>query len=446
MKKHLKTFLVVAIIALGFVLRLWRYEQFPVGGETADEWAWTTLGASLIQERIPASWSYFPAYDDYHYKEGVYEAPIVRPVFDHPPLFSLIPGIAHTIKGHWLELPSLKVIRLPMVLLGTVNLCLFWLVARKMFDKENWALVATLLYAVIPSVVFSSRLVVAENGLVTWILLTLLVVLGRQTARTRWWLLALSVAAVLTKITGLMIPASLAIGGGLLKRREYIVSGLVGGALGLGLFALYGALYNWELFIAVFFIQSDRAIGLATVPNRLFMHSTLVRHAYFDGWKWLGIFATFSLLMEKSKKWIMPTVMTLTALFFMAVTVGESTLHGWYDIVLWPTFVLSIAWFMQMMFEKQNGVLMGITWLMLLPTVRLAAITSGALEHLRTLAIRGIVAAGALPLFGNWIHSKKFFQYSAVILLAFILVSSAVLVFSVNHLAYWEQANFFEIW
>ena len=94
--------LLVLILATAFFLRVWRYYDFPVGGETADESAWTLLGASLIQERVPASWSYFLPYENYHYVEGLFDAPIVRPALDHPPLFSLVPGTAHSLKSFWL--------------------------------------------------------------------------------------------------------------------------------------------------------------------------------------------------------------------------------------------------------------------------------------------------------------------------------------------------------
>ncbi|HEX9817670.1 MAG TPA: glycosyltransferase family 39 protein, partial [Patescibacteria group bacterium] len=164
------------VITVSLFLRWWNYAYFPVGGETADEYAWTMLGASLIQEGAPASWSYFSAYENYRYVEGIFDAPIVRPALDHPPLFSLLPGAAHSIKSFWLDSPSLKVIRAPLVILGAVNVGIFWLVCRQIFTKKSWAIVGSILFMTIPSLVFGSRLVVAENLLVTWILLALLLI------------------------------------------------------------------------------------------------------------------------------------------------------------------------------------------------------------------------------------------------------------------------------
>jgi len=66
------------ILLAAFFLRVWQYYDFPIGGETADESAWTLLGASLIQERVPTSWSYFLPYENYHYVEGVFYAPMEK--------------------------------------------------------------------------------------------------------------------------------------------------------------------------------------------------------------------------------------------------------------------------------------------------------------------------------------------------------------------------------
>lgn len=52
-----KFFMFSAIILRAFFLRFYNYTSFPIGGETADESAWTYLGSSLIQEGQPTSWS-----------------------------------------------------------------------------------------------------------------------------------------------------------------------------------------------------------------------------------------------------------------------------------------------------------------------------------------------------------------------------------------------------
>ena len=208
--------LVVGLILLtALFLRGWNYWQIPLTDETADEVAWTWLGASLIKTGIPTSWSYYSQYEaGYIYKTGIVNAPVVRPALDHPPLFALIPGAMQAAQeSNWLSIPSRKVIRLPMVFLGVLNVLLLYLVAKKMFSG-SWALVAATVYATAPAFVLASRLVVAENLLITWSLLLFLLVIRwsektKDTFKLSWWIVVLSVAAVLTKIPGIVLPLTI---------------------------------------------------------------------------------------------------------------------------------------------------------------------------------------------------------------------------------------------
>ncbi|MFH2118331.1 MAG: glycosyltransferase family 39 protein [Candidatus Paceibacterota bacterium] len=445
--KNLLIFLL--LIAVAFLLRSWHYAYFPIGGETADENAWTLLGSSLIQEGTPASWSYFSAYDNYHYIEGVYNAPIVRPDLDHPPLFSLLPGTAHSLKADWLAAPSLKVIRLPLVILGAINVGIFWLVLRQVFTQK-WALVGTSLFLTIPSLVFGSRLVVAENLLVTWILLTLLIIFNKSslTKQNRWtgWLLALfSAAAVLTKVSGLIIPASLFIYGLLIKQPKITKIAGIGGLLGASLFALYGAIYNWPLFLAVLTDQSARQLGLATLQNRLFLNPALVRHPFFDGWKVLGLFASFWLLVQptKNKKLLLVHLFTIFSLLFIGLTVGEDTFHGWYDFVLWPSLIISSTALLQTIWQTKNGLLVGLVWLLLLPSLRLALMFSDNYADLGNWLMRGIVLIGFLPLGWQALNRQNLIRKTMLVLFVILLTANLTSILSITHEAYWLQADFF---
>lgn len=447
--KKIKVLLVpLALIILAFLLRVWHYEYFPIGGETADESAWTMLGASLIQTRIPASWSFFAAYQNYHYLEGLYQAPIVRPVLDQPPLFALLPGAAHSLKSTWLALPSFKVIRLPLVLLGTINVALFWLVAQKFFLKKNWALFATLLFATIPSLVFGSRLVLAENLLVTWSLLALWLSFALPNRKTFLLLIGVGAAAVFTKVAGLTIPVSLVLYGLMMKKKVFVQTGLIGAIIGLGLFALYGAVYNWPLFVSVFLTQSARDIGLATLQNRLFLHPTLVKHVFFDGWKILGLFALVFSFGKKpaQKNFLLVQIMAIVSLLFIALTVGESTFHGWYDLMLWPMLVLAIGRMVEEIVTTSNMLLFGVVWLLLLPTLRLALVATDQYLHVPSLLMRGIVLAGFLPLGWQVLGWKRLMKITLVILAVVVIASNLIPVFFLTHDAYWLQAAFFEVW
>lgn len=437
-------------VVAALLLRSWHYANFPVGGETADEYAWTLLGASLIQEKAPASWSYFPAYENYHYVEGVYDAPIVKPVFDHPPLFSLLPGIAQSLKADWLTPPSLKVIRLPLVILGALNVGIFWLVAQKIFSKK-WAVLGTGLFLTIPSLVFGSRLVVAENLLVTWILLALLIVFqptagNRQHRWTMPLLILINLAAVLTKIAGFILPVSLIAYGLLSHRTKLAKAAAIGAVLGAGLFAFYGAIYNWQLFLAVLTDQSTRRLGLATLQNRLFLNPALVRHIFFDGWKVLGLFSGFWLISqtEKFKKMLLVPLLMVVTLLFIALTVGENTFHGWYDFILWPSLIISLTALLQQLWQTKNGLLFALVWLLLLPNLRLFFIVSGNDQALNNWLIRGLVVLGFLPLAEEIFHRQKLINKTIGLLLIVLLLVNIANIFLIDQQTYWLQAAFFE--
>jgi hypothetical protein len=448
LRQHLP---LLVMVGLAFVLRWWNYAYFPVGGETADEYAWTLLGSSLIQEREPSSWSYFLAYKDYHYLEqevdGEEKAPIVRPAFDHPPLFSLLPGAAHSLKSFWLDSPSLKVIRAPMVLLGAVNVGFFYLVCRQIFVRNRWTVVGTSLFLTIPALVFSSRLVVAENLLITWILVTLLLVFSKQRRWTMPALIAVSALAVLTKIAGLIIPASLLTFGLLTKQPKLSKAAVWGGVLGIGLFAIYGAIYNWPLFLDVLASQSTRQLGLATLQNRLFLNPALVRHLFFDGWKMLGLFASFWLLAQpkKNKQELLVLIFTVISLLFVSLTVGESTFHGWYDFILWPSLVISTTLLGKTIWETKNGLLFGLVWLLLLPGLRLSLVFSESYDELSNLTFRLITLIGFLPLFWQLVSRPTWIRKTMLLLFIVLLTSNLVSVYFLTHDAYWLQADFFDL-
>lgn len=440
----------VLLVIFALFLRLWQYEYFPIGGETADEFAWTLLGASLIEERAPTSWSYFEGYKDFYYKEGIFPAPLVRPALDHPPLFSFLPGAAHAFKTEWIEYPSLKVIRLPLVLLGGANALLFWCVAQKVFPQKKWAVVASLLFATIPSIVLSSRLVVAENLLVTWTLVAWWLVLGKQRRWTIWAIALACALAVLTKISGLVVPATLAAYGLLSKNARLAKLAALGGFGGLIAFALYGVFFNWSLFVEIFFAQSSRDLGLATLQNRLFLHPTLVRHIFFDGWKIAGLFATVFALgslgkAEKLSPLVLIAISSLLNLVFIALTAGEATFHGWYDIVLWPGLVLALVAAGKQMLEKNDGLALGFLWLLLLPAVRVAVSLTGTVETLSPLLVRLVVLIGFLPFGLQILGRPRLIQQSAVVLLGILLLANCVAILGVTQEAYWLQAAFFEL-
>lgn len=100
-----------------------------------------------------------------------------------------------------------------MILIGTINVALIFILSSKYFKKKKWVYLTSLIYATAPSFVFASRLVVAENLLVTWTLLALILLRPDKWKFKYIVLLLVGALAVLTKVSGIIIPISIFIYG-----------------------------------------------------------------------------------------------------------------------------------------------------------------------------------------------------------------------------------------
>lgn len=434
--------LIWPILLLSLFLRSYNYWLFPVAGETADESAWSILGASLWQGQAPLSWSYFEPYQTQQ-KIVDPDQHFVQPALDHPPVFSLIPGLAHFLSAAPLTAPSIKVVRLPLILLATLNVGLLWLVARRWFKSVSMANLAALLMAVIPTIVFSSRLVVAENWLITLLLSQLLVVTSDHWSKNSRFLgvIIINSLAIWSKFSGVVLPLGL-LAWAIIDRqaRQYWWPALISLVIGLGGWAIYGAVFDWQLFVDIFFAQSGRELGLATLVNRIFLHPMLVDKYFFDGWLFLGILAALIFSFESSKKPTLLTIYLVLNWLFVAASVGEQSFHGWYEFVNFPIYVLCLSWFIIQLFKDQKWWLWGISWLWLLPSWRLF-FTHAQLE-ISTTVIRILVGSGFMPILVS-LKKPQLAKKIAWGLLASILVTNLVTIFIFSHRVYWETATFF---
>ncbi len=445
----MEVLLALVVVILAFFLRIDRYWEFPIGGETQDESAWAFLGSSLIETGRPVSWSFFSAYNpDYIFLKRNGDSPLVSPVLDHPPLFSLLPGLAHSIRGNWQDYPSIKVTRLPVIFLGTLNVALLMLVARNFFSQKRWVHIAGLIYAVAPSFVLTSRLVVAENIMITWTLLALLVLPYKKWKWQFLSLILISWAAIMSKVSGLVIPATIFLYGLSLRDSKIWKAGLLGGVLGVLSFVLFGAFYNFELFLEILSSQAGRDLGWSTLQNRFFLHASLVEKFFFDGWIFLGLFSLPLVLLKKETKYLSLNLFLIINLFFILLTSGEQTFHGWYDYTLYPLLVLSISVLFAEVFTTKNWLLFSFVWLMMLPIFRTAAIHGGWYRELPSFVIRGVSVLGFLPFFFNQLKFLPFkkWDWLSYILLGMILLASVYAILVFNQTSYWEEHQFFKTW
>src|SRR3990167_2226212 len=156
--------ILVLILLLGFLLRSNNLSTWPRPGATFDEYAWTWQGISLIKNHVPTSWSPHPQYKNF--KDVVYQKThfrMVTPFLEHPPVFGLVAGsfaILNGVQGiydlHFYDIRPLAVV------LGFLSLVFLFLLVKEIYDTKT-ALIASLLYATIPTIAIGSRIVQNEN-------------------------------------------------------------------------------------------------------------------------------------------------------------------------------------------------------------------------------------------------------------------------------------------
>lgn len=338
--------LIFGILVLGLVLRLHNYETYPQRGATSDEYTYSFLGLSLLTKGIPISWSHFGVYKDREDVSisGIY-FPIVKPYFDHPPLFGLlVAGIALRNGENTFEKIQLSTIRLVPIALSMVSMVLVFTLAFRLYGFSI-ALMALLIYGTATIFVIQSRVVLAEN-LLTPIFLSVVLLyhrFRRQITEKRIIFLGfLSGIAFWVKEAGISIAIAVVVLTLYDKQRiRHITSFIFIVLAALFGYMMYGNYYGWETFVHVLSIQSFRDIGPSTL---YYILSTpiIINKIYYDGWYFFG-FLSLAFLLTKWKQHVVLIVPTLIYFFFLLVTLTQNQQIGWYAIPLYPFMVIASA-------------------------------------------------------------------------------------------------------
>lgn len=152
-----------------------------------DEYSFSWVGLSLIQLGKPIGISGIPGYlvNDYRYinvdqvfqttaKGNVFS--INTPWFDHPPLLGLVSGgYAHLKGAQVFEDAQITLIRKPMLAIGVLSVLLLFIFLKVIFGYLE-ALIGSVIYATSPPAIISSRMVQAENLLIPFFLISLLLI------------------------------------------------------------------------------------------------------------------------------------------------------------------------------------------------------------------------------------------------------------------------------
>src|SRR3989344_6849724 len=174
------------ILVIAFVLRSDNLYTWPRKGATFDEYAWTWQGINLIKEKVPISWSPHPQYKEKKlviYQETAFY--VVKPYLEHPPLFGMLAGSYAILNGvsNMYDL-DIKDIRGLALLLGVASVFILYFFLKEAYDSKT-AILGSLLYATVPSVVIGSRLVQNENFFIPlWLLALFFILKFIKTERT----------------------------------------------------------------------------------------------------------------------------------------------------------------------------------------------------------------------------------------------------------------------
>lgn len=379
------TFVACLVLAGWILIRTWplktiSYDKIPKVGVTFDEYAFGWTGKSLLASGEPVGWStnlsaYQKDYTNgsldgftlganrpkpaiavvkYDYGIGDRYIDLVQPYLDHPPLAGIVYSLG--IPRDTKSLLDIRIgdFRYVNRYLGLVTAVLIFILGCLMYSPVV-GLLALMLYSTVPSLVFSSRLTLAENVVVP-LFLAAMILLKIAIKKDRVWLFALSggVAglAVLAKFSGI----SVILAGILLcwhekiERKKWLIFVIT--ALGVAsLFVWYGLYVAPNLFWEIMTSQAGRGnwgvMNLLQAAERVFFQGFPL-----DGW-WTGGFLAFFYIAGNSKHrelFLMGLVYTIVA----AVLGGDN--NAWYFFPLGIFFCLSFAVLIYELFEKPTVV------------------------------------------------------------------------------------------
>lgn len=338
--------LLIAILGLGLFLRHNNFRTIPRHGATFDEFAWTWLGINLIQKAEPVSWSPHGQYKERTHL--IYQGAaffIVRPYLEHPPLFGLVAGGFTLLNGaRDMYDVTLAKMRPLALILGVFSIFMLFLLTRELYGKTI-AIVTSLIYATMPTVVIGSRIVQNENFLITfWLLSLFLIVRYLKTGQKRLRNIAaviaglLSLAKVPWLVVGLSLSMILSYRG---KWRDAVLVSLTTTSI-FSIFILYGIYFDKDLFFSLWGLQLARYDINFSGFFSIFTTPLLIDRYYLDGWILFGWLAMMFLLKD-IKKHALVIIPFITYLVLYIFAIPNEPAHGWYRYPFIPFLMISTA-------------------------------------------------------------------------------------------------------
>lgn len=342
---------VVAVTGLALLLRLHGLTSAPLFTDDLDEIQFAWAGLNLIQHGDPITWSYYPGYPAYEafHAFGV-TVPLVHHWMDHPPLYSLL-------IGGWLWLLgardmtgfSAAEVRLVPVACSTLTVPLVHLLGRR-FIGPGAALVGALLLATAPAAVLFGRVAEPESAqavlLLVALLLTVRVLDGGDGPVTVTGLLVCAVAAPLMKVSGIAVAGICAVI--LAASGRWKLAGIMvaGGAVGLLLFVVYGAVVDWTQFVRIWGVQASNRIGVMSAYDFLTAPAGLNRRLR-DGWwllGWIGLGLLAARRLGRRELFLVWPAAAYAMVMLVLAGEKEVEQYGWYRVIVYPQVYLAAGW------------------------------------------------------------------------------------------------------
>jgi len=247
------------LVLLGGGLRLYDYTVAPDFRENMDELFAAWNGWQLVEDGTTRGWSLWPhRYGAGTARESVTywrerPIPVIRPYFEHPPLFHLLVGVAAHLGGaQSFEHVRVTHTRLVPIALSMIALLLCMALALRVARSRMAALAAGLFYAVTPFVALQGR-AVKEDSLVAVLLPAMILAFLRWRDRgyRRVHLAAaavfagLGILAKLPAIALLVALVALVVATG--RPRDATFAAVLGAAVA-SLLLVYAAVMGWDAF------------------------------------------------------------------------------------------------------------------------------------------------------------------------------------------------------
>lgn len=347
-----------AILLLAALLRFHDYALVPFHHETADEYQHAWEGWHLLHERTPAAWSTFPdryppsQTRDFRWFGDRYV--LVRPYFDHPPLFSIPVGLLCSLLGAkgFLDC-TLPVMRVIPILCSLAGLLVLYRLARAHQASERAALLACLVYATVPVIILGHRLVKAENLLALLFMGAVLVLTedGRRSPRRAAVIAGvLSALALWTKATGIAVVATALLM--LAARRRYRDAALVAAIAGAGLalYLLYVSAYDLGLFLKVLQAQGTTKWVSLDAFQDLLGGKVVVKWFGRGTYLWLLMAAGLA-AFGRARALLLPVAVYAAVLCLNA---DHRVIYGWYRIPLYPFLCVAAGLYLETMIEEAD--------------------------------------------------------------------------------------------